>query len=76
MTIERYGDLLERIGGISKKMLTQTLRMLERRHLVERRRLATAPPGVEYRLTALGQSLLGPVSVLARWAEDHAGELG
>lgn len=73
---QRYGDLLERIGGISKKMLTQTLRKLERRRLVERRRLATAPPGVEYRLTALGQSLLGPVSVLARWAEDHAGELG
>ncbi|NUT94449.1 MAG: helix-turn-helix transcriptional regulator [Saccharothrix sp.] len=71
----RYGELLERIGGISKKMLTQTLRRLEDNGLVERRRLATAPPGVEYRLTSLGQSLLGPVSVLARWAEDHAGEL-
>jgi DNA-binding HxlR family transcriptional regulator len=72
----RYSDLRERIGGISNKMLTQTLRKLERGNVVERRALATAPPGVEYRLTRLGESLLGPVSVLARWAEDHADELG
>jgi DNA-binding HxlR family transcriptional regulator len=72
----RYTELRERIGGISKKMLTQTLRKLERGNLVERRILATAPLGVEYRLTELGQSLLGPVSVLARWAEEHADELG
>lgn len=73
---QRYGDLLDRIGGISKKMLTQTLRKLERNALVERRALATAPPGAEYRLTPLGHSLLEPVTVLARWAEEHAGELG
>ncbi|WP_173141949.1 winged helix-turn-helix transcriptional regulator [Kibdelosporangium persicum] len=72
---QRHSDLLAKIGGISKKMLTQTLRKLERNALVQRRRLATAPPGVEYRLTSLGNSLLGPVSVLARWAEDHAAEL-
>ncbi|WFE29302.1 helix-turn-helix domain-containing protein [Solwaraspora sp. WMMD791] len=71
----RYGELHERIGGISKKMLTQTLRKLERGNLVTRRTLATAPAGVEYRLTDLGQSLLEPVSVLARWAEEHADEL-
>jgi DNA-binding HxlR family transcriptional regulator len=57
-------------------MLTQTLRKLERSNLVERRTLPTAPAGVEYRLTRLGESLLGPVSVLARWAEEHADELG
>ena len=57
-------------------MLTQTLRKLERNKLVERRTLRTAPAGVEYRLTALGESLLGPVSVLARWAEQHADALG
>ncbi|MFI7454756.1 winged helix-turn-helix transcriptional regulator [Nonomuraea sp. NPDC049714] len=73
---QRYTELRERIGGISKKMLTQTLRKLERGDLVARRTLATAPPGVEYRLTELGESLLGPVSVLARWAEEHADELG
>jgi DNA-binding HxlR family transcriptional regulator len=72
---QRYSDLRDRIGGISKKMFTQTLRKLERNNLVERRVLATAPAGVEYRLTPLGQSLLGPVSVLARWAEEHADDL-
>lgn len=72
----RYSDLRLRIGGISNKMLTQTLRKLERSKLVERRVLPTAPAGVEYRLTGLGESLLGPVSVLARWAEEHAAELG
>jgi DNA-binding HxlR family transcriptional regulator len=72
---QRYSELLGRIGGISKKMLTQTLRKLERNSLVERRALATAPPGAEYQLTPLGRSLLGPVSVLARWAEEHAEDL-
>jgi DNA-binding HxlR family transcriptional regulator len=71
----RYSDLRDRVGGISKKMLTQTLRKLERRGIVERRSLATVPKGVEYRLTDLGRSLLEPVSVLARWAEEHAEEL-
>ncbi|MEV4536612.1 helix-turn-helix domain-containing protein [Asanoa sp. NPDC049518] len=72
---QRYSVLRDRIGGISNKMLTQTLRKLERNNLVERRALPTAPAGVEYRLTGLGESLLGPVSVLARWAEEHAAEL-
>ncbi|MEW9534012.1 winged helix-turn-helix transcriptional regulator [Microbispora sp. NPDC049125] len=72
----RYNDLRDRIGGISNKMLTQTLRKLERNNLVTRRALSTAPAGAEYRLTPLGESLLGPVSVLARWAEEHADELG
>jgi DNA-binding HxlR family transcriptional regulator len=72
----RYSDLRDRIGGISNKMLTHTLRKLERAGLLERRALPTAPAGVEYRLTNLGESLLGPVSVLARWAEDHADALG
>jgi DNA-binding HxlR family transcriptional regulator len=71
----RYSELRERIGGISKKMLTQTLRKLERNGLVERRRLATAPPGVEYELTALGLSLLGPVSALSRWTEENTDAL-
>ncbi|MBA3280257.1 MAG: helix-turn-helix transcriptional regulator [Geodermatophilaceae bacterium] len=61
----RYGELLERIGGISKKMLTQTLRKLQRNALVE-----PDPPG--YRLTELGSSLLDVVRVLAEWAEQHA----
>ncbi|MFD1934835.1 winged helix-turn-helix transcriptional regulator [Nonomuraea mangrovi] len=72
---QRYSDLRDQIGGISNKMLTQTLRKLERNNLVKRRKLATAPTGVEYRLTELGHSLLGPVTVLARWAEEHAEDL-
>jgi DNA-binding HxlR family transcriptional regulator len=71
----RYSELHERIGGISKKMLTQTLRKLERNGLVERRRLRSAPPGVEYRLTELGATLLDPVRSLSRWAEQHTDEL-
>jgi DNA-binding HxlR family transcriptional regulator len=67
----RYTDLQARIGGVSKKMLTQTLRRLEANGLVERRQLRTAPPGVEYRLTELGTSLLEPVRALTRWVERH-----
>ena len=71
----RYTELHKRIGGISKKMLTQTLRKLETNGLVERRVLRTAPPGAEYRLTSLGRTLLEPVRALSRWAEEHTEEL-
>jgi DNA-binding HxlR family transcriptional regulator len=64
----RYTELLERIGGISRKMLTQTLRRLEGNGLVER-----DPP--TYRLTELGASLLGVVRALAGWAEEHTDAL-
>src|SRR3981081_733171 len=64
----RYSELLERIGGISKKMLTQTLHKLEGNGLVERE----APV---YALTELGASLLGVVGALARWAEEHTDAL-
>src|SRR5215471_16475976 len=71
----RYSQLQGQIEGISKKMLTQTLRKLEANGLVERRVLRTAPPGVEYRLTPLGRTLLEPVRGLSRWAEEHTDEL-
>lgn len=71
----RYTELQERIGGISKKMLTQTLHKLERNGLVQARQLRTAPRGVEYRLTALGETLLDPVRTLSRWAEQHTDAL-
>ena len=64
----RYSELLERIGGISKKMLTQTLRKLERNGLLER-----VAPG--YALTELGASLLPVVGTLAAWAEQHTDAL-
>ncbi|TDB75445.1 transcriptional regulator [Actinomadura sp. KC216] len=71
----RYSELRGTVGGISNKMLTQTLRRLGDNGLVERRALRTAPPGTEYRLTDLGRSLLVPVSALTRWAEDNTAAL-
>lgn len=64
----RYSELLERIGGISKKMLTQTLHRLERNGLIDH-------DGRDYRLTELGSSLVGVVRVLAGWAEDNTDAL-
>jgi DNA-binding HxlR family transcriptional regulator len=71
----RYSELRDRIGGISKKMLTSTLHKLESNGLVAKRVLATAPPGTEYRLTELGGTLLEPVRALTSWAETHTGDL-
>ncbi|GAA4874839.1 winged helix-turn-helix transcriptional regulator [Actinomycetospora straminea] len=68
---QRYSTLLERAGGISKKMLTQTLRRLGDAGLVAR----PATRGGDYRLTELGVSLLGPITALTAWAEEHAHEL-
>ncbi|MFB9329046.1 winged helix-turn-helix transcriptional regulator [Paenibacillus aurantiacus] len=67
----RYGEFLRRIEGVSKKMLTQTLRQLERDGLLEREIHDTVPPGVEYRLTPLGQSLIVPLRHMKTWAIAH-----
>lgn len=68
---QRFGALRRSIGGISQKMLPQTLRRLERDGLVRRRVHPTSPPSVEYSLTPLGQSLLGPIVTLRAWAETN-----
>jgi DNA-binding HxlR family transcriptional regulator len=67
----RPGDLRATIGGISQKMLTQTLRRMEQITLIERRRYAEAPPRVEYELTAAGRDLLIPIYALGDWADRH-----
>jgi DNA-binding HxlR family transcriptional regulator len=67
----RYGDLARAIEGVSQKMLTQTLRHLERDGLVTRTVHATVPVRVDYELTDLGRSLTGPLAVLTAWATDH-----
>ncbi|WP_324193006.1 helix-turn-helix domain-containing protein [Nocardia transvalensis] len=67
----RPGDLQTEIGGISQKMLTQTLRRMQAMALVERRRYAEAPPRVEYELTPAGRDLLGPLYALGAWVEQH-----
>ena len=67
--LHRNGELKRRIGGISQKMLTQTLRALEANGLVERRDFQTVPPHVEYHLTALGASLGAALTPLFGWIE-------
>jgi DNA-binding HxlR family transcriptional regulator len=71
----RHGELRRSIGGISQKMLTQTLRSLERDGLVERTVIATIPPHVEYALTPLGRTLSEPLVAICHWAMDHLPEL-
>jgi DNA-binding HxlR family transcriptional regulator len=69
---QRFSDLQRGIeGGISQRMLTRTLRSLERDGLVTRTAHPEVPPRVEYDLTPLGRTLLGPVSMLADWASEH-----
>ncbi len=67
----RFGQLRRAIPDISQRMLTQSLRDLQRDGLILRTVLPTRPPSVEYRLTAMGESLLEPLAGLIQWAEDH-----
>lgn len=71
----RYGELQRRIGGVSQKMLTQTLRSLEKDGLVARKVYPVVPPMVEYSLTPLGRTLIEPLSAIRRWAEQHLTKL-
>lgn len=64
----RFGALMGAVAGISQRMLTVTLRSLERDGLVSRTVFPEIPPRVEYALTPLGRSLTGPVTALADWA--------
>ncbi|MGC1213462.1 MAG: helix-turn-helix domain-containing protein [Micromonospora sp.] len=72
---KRYGELAERIDGISQKMLTQTLRGLERDGIVTRTLHAGVPPRVDYALTDLGRSLIDLVAGLETWAMRHLAEV-
>ena len=71
----RFSALQRGIGGISQKMLTQTLRELERNGIVSRTIFREVPPHVEYELTALGRSLSDPIAAIRDWAEEHIGEV-
>src|ERR1700735_3621619 len=64
----RFNELRRAIGGISQRMLTLTLRGLERDGLITRTVYPTIPPRIDYALTALGRDLLTPVSALGTWA--------
>ncbi|MGO1119568.1 winged helix-turn-helix transcriptional regulator [Rhodovibrionaceae bacterium A322] len=71
----RFGELKREIGDISQRMLTQTLRQLERDGLVSRRVYPVIPPKVEYALTPLGQSLLPPILALIDWSDQTIEEI-
>ncbi|CAG1005710.1 MAG: helix-turn-helix transcriptional regulator [Rhizobiaceae bacterium] len=67
----RFNALMREIGGVSHRMLTLTLRGLERDGLVKRTAYATIPPKVEYELTDLGRSLMEPLLPLAAWGQKN-----
>ena len=68
---KRFNEIKRMIGGISQRMLTLTLRGLERDGLVTRTVFPTIPPRVDYELTDLGRGLAQPVKALGQWAFDH-----
>ena len=68
----RFSQLRQDIGGVTPKVLTQTLRSLERDGLLTRTIYPEIPPRVEYELTELGVSALGPLEVIRAWSQDHA----
>ena len=71
----RFNELRRSIGGISQRMLTLTLRGLERDGLVTRTVFPTVPPRVDYALTSLGRDLLEPVSALGEWATRNQAKI-
>jgi DNA-binding HxlR family transcriptional regulator len=75
MRPQRFSELHRAIRDISKRMLTQTLRDLERDGLVTRNVFPTKPPSVEYRLSPLGQSLLEPMASLVDWADRRYSDI-
>jgi DNA-binding HxlR family transcriptional regulator len=73
--IHRYSRLVDSLPGASKKIVTDTLRALERDGLVERRAFAEVPVRVEYSLTPLGWTIAEPLIVLAEWSEAYGAEV-
>jgi len=71
----RYSQVAARIDGISPKMLTQTLRALERDGLISRTVFPVVPPRVDYALTDLGSNLLDLVKALTVWSEEHISDV-
>jgi DNA-binding HxlR family transcriptional regulator len=71
----RFNEIKRMVGGISQRMLTLTLRGLERDGLVTRTVFPTIPPRVDYELTDLGRGLWTPVEALGKWAAEHLAEI-
>jgi DNA-binding HxlR family transcriptional regulator len=72
---KRFSELRRTIEGISQRMLTLTLKGLERDGLVTRTVYPTKPPRVEYQLTKLGRTLRKPIQALAKWAQENREEI-
>lgn len=72
---KRFSEIKRMVGGISQRMLTLTLRGLERDGLVTRTVFPTIPPRVDYELTELGRSLWRPVEALGAWARENQAEI-
>ena len=73
---KRFNEIKRRLGGITQRVLTQTLRKLERNGMITRRVLTGPPLGVEYALTPLGRSLEGPFAVLYGWTIANMDVIG
>ncbi len=71
----RFNELKRRLEGVTQRVLTQTLRRLERNGMIQREVLPTSPVGVEYSLTALGESLREPFGHLYSWTVEHGEEI-
>lgn len=71
----RFNELGREIDDISRQMLARTLRRLEEDGYISRAVFAEVPPRVEYALTALGRSFLGPLQILTRWADENHGAI-
>ncbi|MFI6894610.1 winged helix-turn-helix transcriptional regulator [Streptomyces sp. NPDC050256] len=71
----RFSELRNEVEGVSHKMLTQNLRMLERNGLVDRKVYPTVPPRVEYTLTGPGRALRAAVDVICDWTHRHLGHI-
>ena len=71
----RFGELRARVGGVTPKVLTQTLRSMERDGLVTRTQLPGVPPRVDYQLTDLGRSLQAPIDALRTWIEANSARI-
>src|ERR1700753_3593729 len=71
----RFTELRARVGRVAPKVLTQTLRALERDGILTRTVHAQVPPRVDYELSALGHSLVPPIAAIQEWAESHVGPI-
>jgi DNA-binding HxlR family transcriptional regulator len=72
---KRFNEIKRMVGGISQRMLTLTLRGLERDGLITRKQFPTIPPRVDYELTDLGRSLWAAVEPFALWARSHVADI-